>query len=123
MTRGALLASTVIVAASGLAFAHGPKIGANGGPQVDAGSYHVEALAQGTILQISLRDRSGSPVSSVGYKGTAIFVIGGKAQRIPLAPAGENKLTGASEVPLPATLKGAVQITTPTGSTVQAKFE
>jgi len=123
MTRRALVASAVIVAATAVAFAHGPKTGVNGGPQADAGSYHVEALGQGTILQIWLRDHSDKPVSSVGYKGTAIFLIGGKPQRIPLAPAGDNKLTGTSDVPLPTALKGAVQITTPTGSTVQAKFE
>jgi hypothetical protein len=123
MTHRALVAAAAIVATTAVASAHGPKIGVNGGPQADAGSYHVEALGQGTILQIWLRDHSNKPVSSVGYKGTAIFMIGGKPQRIPLAPAGDNKLTGRSEVQIPAALKGAVQITTPTGSTVQAKFE
>jgi hypothetical protein len=123
MTRRALVAAAVTVVATAIAFAHGPKIGANGGPQADAGSYHVEALGQGTILQVWLRDHTDKPVSSLGYKGTAIFVMGGKAQRIPLAPAGDNKLTGTSEVSLPDRLKGAVQISTPTGSTVTAKFE
>jgi hypothetical protein len=123
MTRKAVLVATVMTAATAVAFAHAPKIGPNGGPQVDAGSYHVEARGQGTTLQIWLRDHSDSPVSSVGYKGTAIFVIGGKPQRIPLAPADGNRLVGTSKVPVPDTLKGAVQITTPTGSTVQAKFD
>jgi hypothetical protein len=122
MNRRALLALTLSFAAS-VAFAHGAKTGVNGGPQVEAGSYHVEALADGTILQVWLRDRSDKPVSSVGFKGTAIFVIGGKPRRIPLAPAGDNKLTGTSQAPLSAALQGAVQITSPAGSTVQAKFE
>jgi hypothetical protein len=38
-------------------------------------------------------------------------------------PAGTNKLSGTSPVALPKEPKGAVQITTPTGSTLQAKFQ
>ncbi len=93
------------------------------GVQADAGSFHVELVSDGTILQVYLRDHSDKEVASAGYKGTAIFVIDGKPQRIPLAPAGTNKLTGSSPVALPKEPKGAVQITTPTGSTVQAKFQ
>jgi hypothetical protein len=37
-------------------------------------------------------------------------------------PAGENKLTGTSSVMIPAEPSGVVQITVPTGGTVQAKF-
>jgi hypothetical protein len=117
-----LVALTLCFAAS-LAVAHASRTGVNGGLQVDAGGYHVEALSDGTVLQVWLRDQSDKPVSSAGYKGTAIFVIGGKPQRITLAPAGENRLSGTSEMPLPAALRGAVQITTPAGSTLQAKFE
>lgn len=47
-------------------------------------------------------------------------VIDGKPERITLA--GGNQLKGASPVNTPSEPKGAVQITTPTGSTVQAKF-
>jgi hypothetical protein len=104
------------------AFAHGPKLGANGGVQADAGSFHVEVVPKGTTLQVFLRDHSDKSVQTDGYKGTAIFVVDGKPQRISLTPAGENKLMGASSIELPKELKGAVQITTPTGSTLQAKF-
>jgi hypothetical protein len=116
---GAVIA---LVAATALAFAHAPKVGANGGPQADAGSLHVEVVPEGTTLRVFLRDHSDKAVPTTGYRGTAIFVIDGKPQRIPLAPAGENKLTGTSAVTIPSEPKGAVQITTPTGSTVQAKF-
>ena len=102
--------------------AHGPKVGQNGGPQEDAGSFHVEVVPQGTVLQVYLRDHSDRAVSTQGYKGTAIFVINEKAERIQLTPAGENQLTGTSSVGLPAQPKGAVQLTTPTGSTIQAKL-
>jgi hypothetical protein len=102
--------------------AHAPKVGHNGGPQTDAGTYHVEVVAKGTDLVIYLHDHFDKPVSSQGFKGTAIFVIGGKTERISLTPGGDNTLKGTATVTIPATPKGAVQIIPPTGSTVQAKF-
>ena len=50
-------------------------------------------------------------------------MVGGKPQRIELKPESANKLSGTASVPLPAKLKGAVQITLPGGKRVQAKFE
>ena len=123
MNRRALVITTALALVPIGASAHGPKIGQNGGPQEDAGSFHVEILPQGTVLQVYLKDHSDKTVSSSGFKGTAIFVVNGKAERITLMPAGENQLKGAASVDLPAEPKGAVQITTPTGSTVQARFK
>jgi hypothetical protein len=117
-----VLIVTALFAAPSIALAHAPKIGANGGAQADAGSFHVEVVPKGTALQVFLRDHSDKDVKTDGFKGTAIFVIDGKPQRIPLTPAGENRLSGTSSVDLPANPKGAVQITTPSGSTLQAKF-
>jgi hypothetical protein len=116
-------AVAAVIATASFGFAHAPKVGANGGAQTDAGSFHVEVVSQGSILQVFLRDHDDKAVPTAGYKGTAIFVIEGKPQRIPLAPAGENKMTGTSAVSIPSEPKGAVQITTPTGSTVQANFK
>jgi hypothetical protein len=117
-----IAAAALLVASVSIASAHAPKVGANGGPQADAGSFHVEIVPQGATLLIFLRDHSDKAVVTNGFKGTAIFVIDGKPQRIPLSPAGENKLSGTSGVSIPAEPKGAIKITTPTGSTVQAKF-
>lgn len=122
-TARSIAVAVALLAAPALVLAHSPKVGANGGAQVDAGSYHVEVLPDGTTLQVFLRDHSDKEVASAGFKGMAIFVVGGRPQRIPLTPAGTNKLTGTSPVALPKEPKGAVQITTPTGSTVQAKFQ
>jgi hypothetical protein len=119
----AVAIGAALLAAPALVLAHAPKVGANGGVQADAGSFHVELVPNGTTLQVYLRDHSDKDVASAGFKGTAILVVGGKPQRIPLTPAGTNKLTGTSPVALPKEPKGAVQITTPTGSTVQAKFQ
>jgi hypothetical protein len=80
----------VLIATTSFAYAHGPKVGANGGPQADAGSFHVEVVPQGTMLQVFLRDHSDKGVTTAGHKGTAIFVIDGKPQRIPLTPAGDK---------------------------------
>ncbi len=117
-----IAAATLLLATTSFAWAHAPKVGANGGTQADAGSFHVEIIPQDTTLQVFLRDHADKVVATAGYKGTAIFVIDGKPQRIPLAPAGENRLTGTSAVAIPKEPKGAVQLTTPSGSTVQAKF-
>ena len=105
------------------ALAHAPKVGVHGGPQVDAGSFHVEIVPRGTLLQVYLRDHSDKAVSAQGWKGIAILTVGGTAQRITLTPGGDNDLKGTSAVDLPAAPKGAVQITTSAGSTVQAKFD
>ena len=123
MDRRAFVIIVALAVAPPGASAHGPKVGQNGGPQEEAGSFHVEIVAQGTMLQVYLRDHSNKAVSTNGFKGTAIFVINGKAERISLTPAGENRLKGTSSVDLPAEPKGAVQIMTPTGSTAQAKFK
>ena len=104
------------------ASAHGPDKGPNGGRQVDAGDYHVELVTKDTDLTVYLRTDKDKDVEATGHKATAILVVSGKPQRIELTPAGGNRLSGKSAVPVPATAKGAVQITTPSGKTAQAKF-
>jgi hypothetical protein len=122
MKRIQISAVALFMITTSIASAHAPKLGANGGAQTDTDSFHVEIVPQGTTLQVFLRDHSNKAVPTDGYKGTAIFVVDGKPQRIPLTSAGENKLTGTSTVSIPSEPKGAVQITTPSGNTVQAKF-
>jgi hypothetical protein len=121
--KRSLFAFTLLLAAAPACFAHAPKIGEHGGPQTDAGSFHVEVVVKDTTLDVYLNDHSAMPVASAGFKGVAIFkAADGKPVRIPLAPASDNRLTGVAPSPLPAELEGAVQITTQTGSTVQGKF-
>jgi hypothetical protein len=118
-----ITAAALFIATAPIASAHAPKVGANGGAQTDAGSFHVEVVPRGATLQVFLRDHSNKAVLTDGYKGTAIFVIDGKSQRISLTPAGENRLTGTAAVSIPSEPKGAVQIIMPSGGTVQAKFD
>lgn len=107
---------------AGAAFAHAPAKGKNGGQQVDAGNYHVEAVVKGNTIDVFLTDHSDKAVQTKGFKGTAILVVKGKPAQIVLAPRGENVLTGTSAVELTAPIRGAVQITNAEGQTVQAKF-
>ena len=93
-----LAAAAALVMALFPADAHAPKIGIHGGPQVDAGSFHVEIVPQGTVLQVYFRDHSDKVVSTQGWKGIAIFTINGKVQRITLSPGGDNQLKGVSAV-------------------------
>jgi hypothetical protein len=122
MTRKTLLAALTAAAIATTAYAHGPKVGRNGGAQTDAGDYHVEVVPKGKALTVFVRDQEDKAVGTTGFKGTAILVVNGKSQRISLTPAGENTLAGEAAVELPGQPKGAVQITTSAGSTVQAKF-
>jgi len=101
-----LAAAAALVMALFPAHAHAPKIGIHGGPQVDAGSFHVEIIPQGTVLQVYFRDHSDKVVSTQGWKGIAIFTINGKVQRITLSPGGDNQLKGVSAVEIPAEPKG-----------------
>jgi hypothetical protein len=110
----AFVASTV--------FAHAPEKGKNGGQQVDAGNYHVEAVVKGNTIDVFITGHDEKAVSTKGFKATAVLVVKGKAQQITLAPRGENVLTGTSAVDLAAPIRGAIQITNTEGQTVQAKF-
>jgi hypothetical protein len=121
MKRLPVFAAALLIAAT--AYAHGPAKGLNGGSQVDAGDFHVEMVAKETLLSIYVNDDKDQPVDAKGFKATGIFVVAGKPQRIELKPESANKLSGTAAIPLPANLKGAVQITLPTGKSVSAKFE
>lgn len=116
------LAIALIAFAPLVALGHSPERGKNGGQQADAGNYHVEVVAKDNTLNIYVNDHSDNAVQTKGFKGTAILVVNGKAQRISLAPRGDNVLTGTSPVELKAPIKGAIQITDSDNVTVQAKF-
>ena len=120
--RTFVLALAGALALTAAAFAHAPEKGKNGGQQTDAGNYHVEVVARGNTLEVFVTDHSETAVSTKGFKGTAVLVVNGKAQRIILAPRGANVLSGTSPVELSTPVRGAVQITNTDNETVQAKF-
>lgn len=103
--------------------AHEPGAGANGGVRVDAGPYHAELVADGTVaVSVFLSDGSDQPIPAEGFKANAILVVDGKAQRFTLLPAGASRLAGTAPAPVPQGVKGVVQVTAPDGSTAQARF-
>jgi hypothetical protein len=101
--------------------AHEPRKGPNGGDLVDAGAYHIEVMAKDTTLDVFISDNIDRPVSAAGFKALAIIVIDGKTQRVALQPTGDSKkLSGNAPAPV-ATVKGAVQLTAPDGTTATAR--
>lgn len=118
--RSSILAAALLIA--GAAHAH-ETTGPNGGRLVDAGNLHVELVSSGKSVNVFVTDANDKPVPAADIKGTAILVIDGKAQRIPLAPAKNNQLTGAAQVAIPDAAKGAVQLQLPGGGTVQGRFQ
>jgi hypothetical protein len=63
------------------------------------------------------------PVHSSGFKGVAIFSLGGKAERITLIPSEKGALTGEAAAAFPPNPKGAVQLTGSDGKTASARFD
>lgn len=113
------LAGVLLVASPVLAH---ETAGKNGGRTTDAGKYHVELVAKDKTVDVYVLDGSEQPVPAAGFKGTATLIADGKPARVTLVPADGNKLTGTAEVSLPATPKGAVQLTAPDGVSTSGKF-
>ena len=104
------------------AYAHDAK-SLHGGRLADAGPYHVELVAKGTTIEVFIVGENGKPVDPKGFKAVAIFTLGGKAERITLAPSEKDRLSGTAAIVLPANPKGAVQLTAPNGKTATARFD
>jgi hypothetical protein len=116
------LAFGVALLAAPPAQAHEAK-GANGGRVADATPYHAELVAKDQAIEVFLTGKGGKPVDPKGFKGIAIFSLGGKSERITLAPSEKGALTGVAATALPPSLKGAVQLTAPDGKTATARFD
>ncbi len=117
------LALIVTLTAAPAAFAHEAAKGPHGGLRVDAGKLHAELVANGsTEVAVYLSDAAQQPLAAAGYTANAILLVEGKPLRFALTPADDKKLVGTSPSPVPAGVKGAVQLTAPDGSTAQAKF-
>jgi hypothetical protein len=115
-----LAVSTLVVALP--AYAHDVAKGPHGGRVAEAGDYHVELVAKGSLIEVFLTDAGDKPVAPAGFKGVAILMIGGKSARVALEPTGDTRLSGTAPGDLPTTPKGVVQITSAQAKTAQAKF-
>jgi hypothetical protein len=110
-----------LLSSSACAWAHDHR-GANGGRVVDAGSFHVELVSKSDKVDLYISDANQKPIAATGFKAIGVFVGNGKAQRIAMEPAGNARLSGTASDALSAQPKGVVQLTSPDGKTVQAKF-
>lgn len=111
------------LAFGGPALAHEAANGPHGGRVVDAGEYHVELVQTGTGLELFVTDGKDHPAPA-GFKGTAIVLIDGKSQRVALESAGPGRLRGTMAAPpAAAAIKAVVQLTTPDGKPVTARFQ
>lgn len=120
-TCAAYVIAVSAMIASFPAQAHDPKE-RHGGRIAHAGSYHVELVTKGATVEAFLIGHDDKPIQADGYKGVAILVVDGKSQRVPLAPARDNRLKGDAAADLPENPKGVVQITNPAGVTANARF-
>lgn len=121
--RVSTLALAMLALTHANGFAHETAKGPHGGPKVDAGKYHAELVADGsTAVTVYLTDEADKPVAASGFKANAILVVSAQAVRFSLEPADNAKLAGTAPTPVPAGVKGAIQITAPDGSTAQAKY-
>lgn len=125
MTRRKLFASLAVslmlAAAPFQVSAHNPQP-REGGRITMAGDYHIELVTRGTTVDAYLLGHDDKPIAAAGHKGLAILDVGGKTERIVLAPADGNRLSGTATVPVPAKSKGVVQITNPKGKVTSARF-
>lgn len=104
------------------AAAHSSK-GPHGGRLAEAKPYHAELVTKDDSIEIFISDADEKPMNAAGFKGVAIFQVGGKAERIELRPGESGALAGKAGSPLPETVKGAVQLTGPDGKTTNARFD
>lgn len=119
--RNLVLVAALIAAVP--AFAHEVEKGPNGGRVADAGEYHVELVAKDKAVDVFVKDAKDQPAATTGFKGVAILLVDGKQQRITLEPSAPGRLSGKTSGEKPAELKGAVQLTTPQGGSLQARFK
>ena len=112
----------IVLLAALPAYGHQPKA-SHGGRIAEAGPYHLELVAKDTAIEVFLIGENDKPVDPKGFKAVAIFNLGGKAERITLAPSENNNLSGTAATALPANPKGAVQLTAPDGKTATARFD
>lgn len=125
MLRSAILAPVLalgLLCLPGLAAAHEPSPGPNGGLTVDAGDGHAELVLNGTTtVTVYLFDANEVPVSADGWTGQATLILDGAAQRFPLAGQG-MVLKGEAPAAVPAGTKGALRLTGPAGQTAVATY-
>lgn len=101
----------------------------NGGQLRMAGPYHFELLvkknnkeAKDSPVTVYLTDHGMQKIPAAGASGTATILAGKTKVTVPLAPAGDNKLSGLGKYVSDAQMKVVVAVVFPDKRTEQARF-
>lgn len=129
-----LLLSAALIFAGTAAYAHDDATldqmkAPNGGQLRMAGPYHFELLvdknnkaAKDSPVTVYLTDHGAQKIAAAGASGTATILAGKAKVTVPLAPAGDNKLSGLGKYVSDPTMKVVVSIVFPDKKTEQARF-
>lgn len=129
-----LVLSAALIFAGNAAFAHDDATldkmkTPNGGQLRMAGPYHFELLvdknnkeAKDSPVTVYLTDHGEKKIPAAGASGTATILAGKSKVTVPLAPAGDNKLTGVGKYVSDPHMKVVVSVVFPDKKTEQARF-
>lgn len=103
------------------ALAHGDMKAPHGGAVAEAPSGHrVELVREGGQLAVYLTDHSGKPVDAQGAQAEVTLLSGASKSTTQLAPAGGNKLSGATNATAGA--KAVLRLTMPGKAAEQVRL-
>jgi hypothetical protein len=106
------------------AFAEEYEKGPNGGLMLDVAGIDAELMTSGNTVTFNVFvPNAPKPVSTKGFTAAALIVSGSSRETLPLAPQGENSLTGDAKSPIAAGATITLTIKTAEGKSGQAKFK
>ena len=116
LLAGLMLASPVL--------AEDYEKGPNGGLMLDVAGIDAELLTSGTKVTINVFDANKPvPVPTKGYTGAVLIVSGKARETVPLAPSGDNSLTGEAKGAIASDATVTLTIRTAEGKSGQVKFK
>jgi hypothetical protein len=122
LNRRTLVIGLAALMTPAAARAHEPRKGPHGGELVDAGTYHVEVVGRGTLLEVYVSDAADRPLKADEFKALAIMVIDGKTHRIPLQALADGSRLTASAPAAITRVRGAIQLTDKDGRTATGRI-
>mgnify|MGYP000887167671 CR=1 FL=1 len=108
-----LLFACCLIAISGLASAHGPARGPNGGQMQDLAGSHVELVAKGSELVLYLFDAENKPILAKGAAATATVLATGRTETVTLVAGDDNAMRGNGSFTATPGMKVVVSLTLP----------
>ncbi len=102
---------------------HGSQKGPNGGQMEDVAGVDAELVTSGSTIMINIFDEGKKPISTKGFTGAALIVMGAGRETVTLAPSGENALKGEAKAAIAPGATLTLTIKTADGKSGQAKFK